>query len=202
MEADPEITKVFQAGMKSRTRVDTPAILAAYNFTDAGQTVDVGGGNGSFLQAIMRRFHDVSGTLFDQQSAIETATANLEEFGDRCCTMAGNFFDEVPPGGDTYILKLVLHNWRDQDAIKILKNCRLAAKSDSKLIIIESLVSPPNELNFGDVSDLNMLLLFGSQGRSEKEFESLLNQSGFELKKVLPTSTNLVVMVAEPLAST
>ena len=199
--SDPEITKVFQAGMKSRTRVDTSAILAAYNFTDAGQIVDVGGGNGSLLQAIMRQYHDVSCTLFDQQSAIETAKANLEEFGDRCCTITGDFFDEVPQGAETYILKLVLHNWRDEEAVKILKNCRLAIQSNGKLLIIEGLISPPNELNFTDVGNLNMLVLFGGRERSENNFEGLLNQSGFRMNKVIPTSTNLAVIVAEPLAS-
>jgi len=198
LNSDPEITDTFQAGMRSRTRVDTAAILAAYDFADTGRIVDVGGGNGSLLQAILRQYPGVSAILFDQESAIGTATANLAEFGDRCRLAAGDFLEEVPSDGDTYILKLIMHNWPDPDAVRILRNCRAAIRQGGRLLVIEGLLSPPNDLNFTDLGNLTMMTIFGSQERTREEFEGLLGEAGFSLKKVVPTSTNLVVIEATP----
>jgi len=199
LNADTDRTETFQAGMRSRTRVDTSAILDAYDFADAGRIVDVGGGNGSLLQAILRQYSGTSGILFDQDSAMKTATANVGEFGDRCRLVAGSFFDQVPGGGDTYVLKLIIHDWPDADACRILANCRAAIKDTGKLLIIDGLLSPPNELNFTDLGSLTMMTIFGSRERSEEEFADLLKRTGFRLTNVVPTSTNLVVMEARPI---
>jgi hypothetical protein len=133
--------------------------------------------------------------LFDQDAAIEAAKAGRGGALPHCEFVAGNFFDAVPSGGDTYILKRILNDWPDEKVLQILQNCRKAMPSQSLLLIIEPLMGPPNKLVPGHLADMNFLVTFkGGRIRSEEEHTKLLGQARFRLQKNWPTGSEVSVL--------
>ena len=195
LRANPEQEAIFHTGMATKTRIETVAVIEAYDFSKCGTVVDVGGGNGAFLSGILASCEQVSGVLFDQKSAIEAAKASRGGSLPRCRFVAGDFFEAVPSGGDTYVLKRTLYNWSDEEVAQILKNCRKAMKSETRLLIIEPLIGPPNEQCTGHLSDMNFLLM-GGRVRTEEEYSNLLRQTGFRLQKNVPTESDDSILEA------
>ncbi len=111
----------------------------------------------------------------------------VKHIPDHCETVAGDFFTSVPPGGDGYILKWIIHDWDDERATTILRNCRSAMASDGKLMVIDVEKRAGNEPHFGKFIDLNMLVMAGGKERSEDEFQKLFEASGFKLTRIVPT---------------
>jgi hypothetical protein len=197
LRANPEQQAIFLAGSGNKSRVETAAIIAAYDFSQCGRIVDVGGGNGSFLAGVLNACDQVSGLLFDQNAAIEAAKAGRAGPLPRCEFIAGNFFEEVPSGGDTYILKRILDDWPDEKVLQILQNCRAAMPSKCRLLIIEPLMGPPNKLAPGHLADMNFLVTFkGGRIRTEQEHSNLLRQAGFQLQKYISTESEVSVLEA------
>ena len=197
LRSDPERQAIFLAGSGNKSRVESAAIIAAYDFSRCGRIVDVGGGNGSFLSGVLQNCEQVSGVLFDQSAAIEAAKAGRGGPLPRCEFIAGSFFDAVPPGGTTYMLKRILDDWPDEKALQILRNCRQAMPKDCRLLIIEPLMASPNQLCPGHLADMNFLVTFkGGRIRTEKEHEKLLQQAGFLLQKNLSTASEVSVLEA------
>lgn len=197
LRANPEQEAIFLAGSGNKSRVETAAIIEACDFSKCGTVVDVGGGNGAFLSGIVASCEQVSGVLFDQKSAIEAAKAGRGGSLPRCEFVAGDFFEAVPSGGDTYVLKRILDDWSDEKVVQILKNCRKAMKSETRLLIIEPLMGPPNELTPGHFADMNFLVTFsGGRIRTEEQHSNLLCQTGFRLQKNLPTESEVSVLEA------
>jgi hypothetical protein len=157
--------------------------------------VDVGGGQGLMLAAILRAHPHMRGTLFDQSNVVAGAKAVLEERGaiDRCNIVGGSFFETVPEGADAYLMRVVIHDWEDDEAIAILKVCRRAMRKTAKLLLIERLVAPPNEMPAAKFGDLNMLVSPGGRERTREEFSDLLARSGFELTLVFSAGTHNVI---------
>jgi hypothetical protein len=197
LRADPEQQAIFYAGSGNKSRIETAAISEAYDFSKCGTVVDVGGGNGAFLSNILVSCEQVSGVLYEQRSAIEAAKAGRGGSLPRCEFVAGDFFEAVPSGGDTYVLKRILDDWSDEKVVQILKNCRKAMKSETRLLIIEPLMGPPNELTPGHFADMNFLVTFsGGRIRTEEEHSNLLRQTGFRLQKNVPTESEVSVLEA------
>lgn len=196
LRANPEQEAIFHAGLGNRGRIETAAILDAYDFSLCGKIVDVGGGNGAFLSGIMASCKHVSGVLFDQESAIDAARIGRGGALPRCELVAGDFFQTVPSDGDTYILKRVLFDWADKEVIQILLNCRRAMKEQARLLIIESLIGPPNEQSPGYLYDMTFLVLLTGRVRTVKEYSELLVQSGFRLERTIPTDSDVSVLEA------
>jgi hypothetical protein len=119
---------------------------------------------------------------------------------DRVELASGDFFTAVPPGGDAYIMKHIIHDWDDDKAIAILKNIRtaLAGKPKGKVILIETVLQPGNEPDLGKLIDLEMLLLPGGKERTAEEFAALFTRAGFELTRIVPTQSPLSVVEARP----
>jgi hypothetical protein len=151
-------------------------------------TLDIGGGQGLMLSAILRAHPHVRGTLFDQPDVVTRARTLLAERGviERCDVVGGSFFETVPDGGDAYLMRVVIHDWEDDEAIAILKVCRRAMRETAKLLLVERLVAPPNEMPATKFSDLNMLVSPGGRERTREEFSDLFAASGFELTVVFP----------------
>ncbi len=197
LRADPEQQAIFYAGSGNKSRIESAAITEGYDFSKCGTLVDVGGGNGAFLSKILVSCEQVSGVLFDQQAAIDAAKSGRGGSLPRCEFVAGNFFKTVPSGGDTYVLKRVLDDWSDDKVLQILKNCRKAMKNETRLLIIEPLMGPPNELTPGHFADMNFLVTFsGGRIRTEKEHSNLLRQTGFQLQNNMPTKSDVSVLEA------
>jgi hypothetical protein len=199
LRSKPEEQAKFFAGSGNKSRVETAAIISAYDFAKCGRTVDVGGGNGSFLSGVLTACEQVSGILFDQNAAIEAAKAGRGGPLPRCEFVAGDFFDVVPSGGDTYILKRILDDWSDDKVLQILTNCRQTMTSKGRLLIIEPLMGPPNELCAGHLADMNFLVTFeGGRIRTEKEHSDLLEKTGFRIQKCVPTIAEPTILEAWP----
>jgi ubiquinone/menaquinone biosynthesis C-methylase UbiE len=196
LRANPDQETIFHAGMSNRGRIETSAVLDAYKFSDGQTVVDVGGGNGGFLSAILASCEQVSGVLVDQPSAIEAAKAERGGPLPRCMLVAGDFFEGVPSGGDSYVLKRVLFDWTDEKAVQILKNCRRAMKSDAHLLIIEPLIGPPNEQSPAHLFDMTFLVMLHGRLRTADEYSGLLGQAGFRLQRVVPTESDVSILEA------
>lgn len=147
------------------------------------------------LAAILRACPQARGTLFDQPQVVADAKANLEARGviDRCVVVGGSFFDTVPEGGDAYLMRYIIHDWEDDEAIAILKVCRRAMRDPAKLLLVERNVAPPNEMPATKFSDLNMLVAPGGRERTRDEYASLFEKSGFELTGMVPAGTGNVI---------
>jgi hypothetical protein len=198
LQSDQALAKVFFAGLASRARIDIAAVMKAYDFSKAKKIADIGGGNGGMLSAILLRYPQLSGVLFDLWPAVAEARAGRGGLLPRCTFTVGNFFEQVPAGADIYLLKLVLHDWGNEDAARILKNCRSAIHPDGRLLIIEGLLGETDTLTMTDLGDLVMLLSLSGRERTKSEFDNLLQGAGFKLRNKIPTKTDLFILEAEP----
>ena len=194
--ARPEESAVFDGAMRSLTGASNDAILAAYDFGRFDTIVDVAGGSGALLAAILGAHSHARGVLFDQQQVVDGAAPVLAAVADRVDIVAGSFFDAVPSGGDAYILKSIVHDWEDEQAIEILRVCRAAMSPEATLLVIERILAPPNEGADGKFSDLNMLVMPGGRERTEGEFAALLERAGLRLAQTVPTAAGFTVIEA------
>jgi hypothetical protein len=199
-ETNLEFGKVFNDSQTSSSEVALKQVLAAYDFSPYPAIIDVAGGNARFLGEVLLRTPDSRGLLYDLPNVTEGAKARLDRLGlaDRCSVEAGSFFDRVPAGGDGYILKHILHDWNDEKATRILTNVRAAMSPSSRLMVIEILLPEGNDPNFGFLTDLNLLLLFGGKERTEREYRQLLEKTGFEVERIVPTTGVVSVIEARP----
>ena len=195
----PEDGATFDRAMTQLSRGGAEAVIRAYDFSAFRYIVDVGGGHGLMLAAILRAHPHLRGTLFDQPHVVAGAKAVLAERGvvERCDIVGGSFFETVPEGADAYLMRVVIHDWEDDEAIAILKVCRRAMGETAKLLLIERLIAPPNEMPAAKFGDLNMLVLPGGRERTREEFSDLFARSGFELTRVFPAGI-LNVIEARP----
>jgi len=194
-ERHPDDSVAFDRAMAAVTRRVIRPLLDAYDFGRFGTIVDVGGGNGALLGAIVERHPSVKGVLFDQPHVVSGADP---EVAARCTVVGGDFFEEVPAGGDAYVLKWIVHDWEDEEARAILRVCRSAMADDATLLVIERVLEGPNDEPFSRFSDLNMLVGPGGRERTLDEYERLLADSGFALVGCHPTASDFCVIEAEP----
>jgi hypothetical protein len=197
LREDSARQSLFHAAMGSRGRIETIAVLDAYDFGDCNCVVDVGGGNGTFLSSILEAQPHVSGILFDQPSAIEAARNGHGGPLPRCELVPGDFYSEIPVGGDAYILKRILFSETDdQKRSAILRNCRAAMEKGARLLIIEPLIDRPNIQLPAHQYDMTFLVVLAGQVRTADEYSILLGQCDFQVEKIIPTESDVSVLVA------
>lgn len=200
MAQHPEVAANFDAAMADFTKGIASVVAATYDFSQFGTIVDVGGGNGILLEAILNAHPSLRGVLFDLPHAAERAQQRIEVvgLGERCKAVGGDFFLGVPTGGDAYILKHVIHDWDDARAVTILKNCHRAMGTHGKLLIVEGVYPPridQSDASRGAASnDVNMLVCTGGRQRSEAEFRSLYDAAGFKLTSIVPTQVGVSII--------
>lgn len=170
------------------------SLLANYDFSSFGKVVDIAvmGGYGNTLIPLLKANPTLKGVLFDIKPVIAAAKPVIEAagLGDRCELIIGHCLETVPSGGDAYILMFVVHNWDDQRAIKILKNCHAAMAEDGKLLLVEMIMPKGNEPFVGKLIDLESLLITpGGYERTEAQYRSLLESAGFKVTQLIPTET-------------
>ena len=196
---DRDLSEVFNNAMTAFSEVVIAAVLKAYDFSGIGLLVDVAGGHGAVLGAILARYPAMRGILFDLEHVVGGAGPRLEARGvaGRCQTQHGDFFKSVPPGGDAYIMKHIIHDWDDERAVAILGNIhRAMGEKRGRVILLESVIPAGNEPHFGKVIDLEMMAMPGGRERTAEEFRSLFARAGFELTRVVPTESALSVVEA------
>ncbi|BAU66095.1 hydroxyneurosporene-O-methyltransferase [Stanieria sp. NIES-3757] len=194
----PEDGKPFERAMTNVTKTILETVLTSYDFSGFSRVVDVGGGRGSLLAAILQSNLSVRGVLFDLPTVIDSAKTIFESEGlrDRCDLVAGDFFTSVPTGGDAYLLKWIIHDWEEAKALTILKNCHQAMVDGGKLLLFEQVIPTGNEPNFAKLLDLNMLVMTGGRERTEAEYQTLLQLAGFKLTRIVATDSPTSIIEA------
>jgi len=197
---DKEESEVFNRAMTNFSAVLIPAVLEAYDFSYLnGKTlVDVAGGHGYVLTAILQKYPQIKGVLFDLEHVVAGAKAGIQKLGlaDRCPTASGDFFKAVP-SGDAYVMKHIIHDWDDERALTILQCCHRAGAKNAKVILVEAVISKGNEPHMAKWLDIEMLLLPGGRERTEEEFHALFERAGFRLTRVVATKSPVCVIEAE-----
>ena len=191
----PERGAVFDKAMTGHHGAEADPMLDAYDFSQFHQLVDVGGGNGSLLIAILERHTGMQGVLFDLPAVADRAHAFVERssLAHRCRVVGGDFLERVPGGADAYLLRHIVHDWSDEDAAAILRNCRSAMKPGGKILVVEIVVPAGNDPSFAKWMDL-MMVTYGGKERSEKQYRSLFSQAGLQLTRIVPTRAGISVI--------
>ena len=197
----PERRKLFDGAMQEQSAWRVAAVVDAYDFSGLATIVDVGGGRGSLLAGILKKYPGASGVLFDQPAVVVNAAEVLAAAGvvDRCRVVGGSFFESVPADGDAYILSVVIHDWDDEPASAILTTCRRAMAGSSRLLLVERVLpdQPSGEVS-SYLSDLNMMHNLTGRERSGAEYRALLSESGFRLSRMVATQGPHTVLEARP----
>lgn len=195
----PEHFALFDQAMISFSSLEVGAIMGGYDFTGIERLVDVGGGHGLLLGSILQAHPAMRGVLYDLPPVADGARQLLGRMGvlDRCEVVAGDFFAQVPAGGDAYLLKNIVHDFDDERAGAILQRCRAAIEPGGRLLIVQEALPEGNAPSPGKLLDMQMLLIGGYE-RTAAEYRALLAASGFDLSRIVPLPAPLHVIEATP----
>jgi O-methyltransferase domain/IclR helix-turn-helix domain len=193
----PELATIFNRFMTVQSKSQNAAITASYDFSWAGTVVDVGGGHGSTLAAVLMHYPTLKGVLIDLPEVVANdSLLETSKFPDRCQVVGGNALEAVPTGGDIYMIKRVMMGLSDDDARTILRNCRAAMLADSRVIVIDPMLPNGTEPHYNRLTDLLMLVVPGGRCRSEAEFRALFNAAGLCVTQVIGTGTSNFILEA------
>jgi hypothetical protein len=197
----PETNLVFDRAMAARTAQYAEAVIAAFDFGRFHRIVDIGGGDGMFLEKILSAHSHIHGTLLDQPHVAARAESRFaaSKYAARCTAIGGDFFVSVPEGRDGYLLKWILHDWDDDACIRIMRSCRRVMKPDGRLLVVEHVVGPANEPPDVPFLDLMMLVMTEGRERTKEEFARLFAAASFRLVSLDRTCTPLSVIEAAPI---
>jgi ubiquinone/menaquinone biosynthesis C-methylase UbiE len=195
LTANPEEGKIFDRMMTDIHGGETEPMINNYDFSGFKTIVDVGGGNGEVITSILKRHKEVKGILFDLPEVINRARQNITSTGlnDRCQLVTGNFFKSVAEGGDAYIMRHIIHDWSDTDAVTILSNCRKAMNPGGKVLVVEAVIQEGNEPSPFKLLDITMLMVGGKE-RTKKQFENIFSQAGLKVNGVVSFQNDLSVV--------
>jgi ubiquinone/menaquinone biosynthesis C-methylase UbiE len=195
LHANPKEGARFQRMMVEVHSPETPAIVAAYDFGQFKRIVDVGGGHGMLLSAILAAHPGVQGMLFDLQEGIDAARRGEGGPLPGVSFIAGNVFDAVPEGADAYLFRHLLHDYDDDDCLKMLRNVRRAMKPDARVLVLEKTVPTDDTPSPGRWLDLHVMLLTGGRERTAPEYQALFDKAGLKLNRILPTAHQAVEVI-------
>jgi hypothetical protein len=196
----PDQALNFNNAMTDLSLGDAPAVVAAYDFSQFAHIVDVGGGMGGLLAAVLDANPNAKGTLFDMPYVIEQARTGplLARHAQRCDFQGGSFFETVTRGADAYMMKYIIHDWDDEQSNKILGHCRKGINAGGRLLVVDRVVGPPNQFDITKFMDLEMLVAPGGLERTEPEWKALFSANGFTLERIIPTQGPLSIMEGSP----
>jgi hypothetical protein len=189
-EQNPEFAAIFNDAMTSVSEFAVGPVVAAYDFSPYQTIIDVGGGHGRLLAAILDATPGAQGVLYDLPQVVDGAQRLLAKHGvaDRVKVEAGSFLEAVPAGGDAYVLKNVIHDWPDAESLTILRNIRTAAEPGSTLLLVEFVIPDHDREFIGKWADMEMLVQAGARERTADDYRKLYQQVGFEMTRVVPTA--------------
>jgi SAM-dependent methyltransferase len=190
----PEASDVFNRAMAAGTRTRLEA-LVRHDWSPFRRVADIGGGTGSTIAAVLVANPHLEGALFDLPTVVESAPEILERAGvtERCAVVGGDFFSDLLPPADAYLLVQILHDWNDERAATILRNCRRSIAADGRLLIVDGVVPPGSEPDALKHMDLHMLVMLGGKERDEEEWRELLAGEGFDLVRIAPSGAKHMI---------
>jgi hypothetical protein len=196
----PGEAATFNEGMTGFSTMAADAVVKSYDFDQFETIVDVGGGHGALLAAILKANPNTRGVVFDAPQVIDGTLEAIQAAGlvERCQAVGGSFFESVPGGGGAYILKNIIHDWNDVKATVILRTVRAAIKPTGKLLLVELVIPPGNGSHPGKLLDLEMLVICDGKERTEEGYRKLLAGAGFKLTRVLVTDSPFNIVEAIP----
>ena len=200
LEHNPEYGSVFINGMGNMSSTETYPVVGAYDFSQFGTVVDFCGGQGGLLAGILQSAPGVRGILADPRVANNGAVEFLaaQGVGDRVTTHDGDLFDPVVTGGDAYVLKHIVHDWPEEQALQILRNVRAVIQPGGKLLLVEMVPTEDNEPHSGKLVDLWLMLLVGGKERTPGQYADLLSRADFKLERVVETAAAVSIIEAIP----
>ena len=197
---NPAESILFDRSISNLTQISLEPLLNAYDFSKYKTIVDIGGGEGLLLSAILQRNPNLQGILYDLPEGLKNSTNVIQQYGvsDRMKVEPGNFFESVPQGADAYLLKNVLHNWSDDDCIKILTHIRDTIPADGKLLVVEMVIEKDLKPSLGKLIDVQMMVYTkGGRERTRKQFRRIIGKSGFNILRYVPTIAPLSIIEAQ-----
>ena len=197
----PTESEIYNAGIDAFTRHDARALASAFDFSDYETVADIGGGMGTLIIELLKRWPHLHGILFDKEHVVRAAEPRLREAEviSRCSGVSGDFFVEVPAGADLYIVRHIVHNWGDAEAALILRNCTAALRPGGKVLVVKGIVLPGHRKDTTRLLDLEMMVLSGTgRERSKPEFRRLFSEAGLRLVSTIPLASTARLIVAEP----
>jgi hypothetical protein len=197
----PATAAGFDALVKGTYAPAASALAQAIDFAKLGTVVDVGGGHGGFITAILQAHPGVRGILTELDRAVPAARAQLVTHGlsDRCDVVACDFFtDPLPPGAGGYLLAHIIHNWNDEQALAILRSVRAAIRDDGRLLLVEAIIPDDDSPHLTKDLDIRLITIVPGGGRTESEYARLLAEAAFRPEPAAPLARVESVMVAVP----
>lgn len=195
----PNCSRWFDRGMANFAAAENPALAEAYDYAQFPHIVDVGGGQGGLLAEVLKRHPAVRGTLFDLPEVVANpACLNHESLSGRWTASGGDFSQAVPAGGDCYILKRILHDWSDEQCLRILRSCRAAMRQGARLLVIDAVIPAGNDSHPGKVMDILMMVLTEGRERTAQEFQELFHRANLKLNSITTTPSTLAIIEAIP----
>ena len=189
LTANPKKEAIAHQAINDTQRYVNTAVCSAYDFSKTKAVCDVGGGNGSLLSVILEKYLQLNGILFDLQSGIDAAKSGSGGQLPRCQFVVGDFFTKIHPGADVYILKMVLHDWDDEAAEKILRTCCLSMQKNTRLLIVESLRPDWPQTSIVELWDFHMLVMTGGKERRLREIQLLAQRAGLDQINQIPLNS-------------
>jgi hypothetical protein len=196
LKANPEAAEIYHHAQSIKAMTSHRTIIDSYNFSGINSLTDIGGGYGGLMIEILKAHPSMRGVITDVPSVIRETRKIIEAHGleKRCSTADRDFFRDIPSGSDAYILSHILHDWEDAQCQIILKNCHEAMDHGSRLLIVEMIVPTGNEPSISKLLDLEVLVMGGGRERTEVEFYNLIEASGFNLNRIIPTQENISII--------
>jgi len=199
LDQHPAAALVFDKAMSGYSESEAAAVIEAYDFSGRGTVMDIGGGQGVFVSALLKEKPLLSGIVFDLPQVIENRPEQSGSKAGRITFVAGNFFKDVPGGADVYFLKSVLHNWDDTSCIRILRNCRKVMMEKTRLLVLERVIPGNQEKSESKLFDINMLVVTGGSERTANQYRQLFNNAGFNMSRILSTRSPLSIIEGIPI---
>jgi hypothetical protein len=189
-----ELGAVFNRFMTAQSNLHNAAVVDAYDFSGVRMLVDVGGGHGATLTAVLRQYPTMKGILFDLPEVVATARLKISDFAGRCDAVGGNMLQSVPPGGDVYVIKRVMMDKTDADALTVLHNCLAAMNAGGRILVIDPMLPTNAEPHPNWLTDMLMLVVTRGRCRTEAEFRNLFDAAGLNLERIIATrSPNFIL---------
>ncbi|GAA1520232.1 methyltransferase [Kribbella lupini] len=188
----PKHNQIFNDNMAALTTTIARAVATTYDFGKVHTVIDVGGGRGVLLEAVLKEYEHLEGIVFDLPQAVAEAPGD-PALRERWTAVAGSFFEQVPPA-DAYLLKSILHDWPDDRCVDILRTCAASLNPGGVVLVVETVLDRPGHELGAAFSDLNMLVLPGGRERTEQQFADLFTAADLHLNRLVDTTTRMSIL--------